>query len=378
MPAWTPELLDRMRHQGDALADEAFARAASLHGEVSRISKVFRSFAADDAQIPADAPPVLLEFVAATAALPAGLDPARVQRGAQVMLDHAVLCALALLLKSLPSGYAAPRLSSILELTQNLEKRPYRRALGVLQMLVNIATPAAFEPAGRAVVTGQKLRLLHAGIRHVVQHRLPDFAARHGTPVSQLDMVFTIMTFSLHVIDGLAELGVALPPAQADDYFHLWRMYGLLQGVQPEWMPADMAEGRAFVQAYRRELSSAEHNGAGVRLTAADLAMMKGLLPAPLRWLGFGVAPRLYLLRMLGVDDAARLGVTPPPAHALLDALLLKLPVLWARLTQAVLPDARAHAWLSRLFFQQLIDDAWQGHVTFSVPEHLRDLRRLG
>lgn len=377
MRDWPPELLDSMRRSGDEAADQTLALAVAQHGDVSRISQVFRSLTADDAQIPADAPPELLAFVAATAGLPPGLDHERVERGALVMLDNAVLCALALLLKSLPSGYAAPRLATILDLTRNLEERPYRRALGVLQMLVNISVTDAFRPGGSAVVTAQKLRLLHAGIRHVARHKLPGFEARFGTPVSQLDMVFTIMTFSVHVVDGLAELGVRLPEAQAEDYFYLWRMYGQLQGVRPEWMPQTLEEGRAFIRAYAAEMSTAQQNEAGVRLAAADLEMMRGLMPRPLRWLGLGIAPRLYLLRLLGTEAAARVGVSPPPAHAWLDWLVLQLPVLWARLMHAVLPEPQAHARLSRLFFDHLIVEAWKGPVTFSVPERLRDLRKL-
>ncbi len=377
MSRWTPELLDLLRHSGDELADRTLEQAASVQGEVSRISAVFRSFAADEAEIPPDAPPELLAFVAATQGLPAELDPQRVERGALVMLDNAVLVALVLLLKSLPSGYAAPRLSAVLHLTHNLEQRPYRRALGVLQMLVNISQPGAFAAGGRALVTGQKLRLLHAGIRHVVRRRLPDFMPRHGTPVSQLDMVFTIMTFSLHVVDGLAALGVQLTAEEADDYFHLWRMYGLLQGIRPEWMPVSMQDGRDFCRAYDAELGNPDDNPAGVLLTVADLEMMRRLLPWPLRLLGLGVAPRVYLVRLLGLDGAARVGVTPPPAHALLDWLILELPVLWHRLWNVLAPDRQAHARWSRLFFRELIDKAWGGEVRFSVPEHLKDLRRL-
>lgn len=377
MRKWTPELLEAMRHCGDEAADRTLEQASALQGEVSRISAVFRSFAADDAEIPADAPAELLDFVAATRDLPPGLDLARVERGGRVMMDNAMLCALVLLLKSLPSGYAAPRLSTILHLTHNLERRPYKRALGVLQMLVNIARPGAFAPGARAVVTAQKMRLLHAGVRQVVRRRLPGFEAQFGVPVSQLDLTFTIMTFSVHVIDGLAELGVQLSEADAEDYFYLWRMYGQMQGIRPEWMPATLQEGRDFCDAFQPEISTAAQNPDGELLTSADLDMMRNLLPWPLRLLGLGLAPRVYLLRLLGEEGAARVGVAPVAGHALLDWLILKLPVLWHRFWNAAVPDSQAHARLSRFFFSALIDEAWGGEVRFSVPDHLRDLRSL-
>jgi hypothetical protein len=188
-------------------------------------------------------------------------------------------------------------------------------------------------------------------------------------------MAYTTMTFSVKVIDGLATLGVPLTAQQQADYFHLWHSYGLLQGIRPEWMPADVSEGRALCRAYDAELADAATNPAGVALTAADLAMMRQLMPAPLRWLGLGSAPQVYLVELLGRADAARVGVAP--AHPLLEHLVLRLPRAWQRLWNGALPDHRVHAAWSRRFFSTLIDRAWGGEVRFSVPEHLKDLRRL-
>lgn len=373
---WTADRLDAMAHTGDPLADATLERAC-FQGDVSRISALFRSFAADDASIPPDAPAEFLAFVARTRELPPGVDTARVARGAAVMMEHATLVALVLLLKSLPFGYAAPRLADVLHMSHNLERRPYRRALGVLQMLVNIAQPGAFVNGGAAVVTAQKLRLLHAGVRHVVHGKLHGFGRRFGTPVSQLDMVFTTMTFSVSVVDGLAALGVPLTAREADDYFHLWQVYGELQGIRPEWMPVSLDDGRAFCEAYAREFKPADANPHGVALATADLVMMRGLIPFPLRLLGLGAAPTVYLLRLLGDEAAARVGVVRLPGHAWSEWLAMKLPVLWQRLWQAVLPEQEAHVRVANLFFRKLIVRAWGSEVIFSVPERLSDLRKL-
>lgn len=376
MHDWTPALLEEMRRTGDPLADEMLRTAMWGH-EVPHINAIFRSFAADDAEVPKDAPASFLKFVEATRELPQGVDLASVNRGAQVMLEHATLCALALLLKSLPAGYAAPRLAQVLHMSHNLEQRPYRRALGVLQMLVNISQPGAFRSGGRAVVTGQKLRLLHAGVRHVVRGRLHGFEERFGTPISQLDMVFTIMTFSLMVVDAMESLGVEWTQQEAADYFHLWQVYGQLQGIDPRWMPDSLADGRALCAAYAREFSEPEHNEAGVKLTRADLDMMRGLVPWPMRLLGLGSAPDTYLLVMLGEEAAARVGVVRKGRHVRCEWLCMKLPVLWQRLWRNLTPEKEAHDRISRLFFNTLIVDAWGGEVRFIVPERLKDLREL-
>ena len=376
MREWTPELLAEMRRTGDPLADATLQRAMERR-DVPSMNAIFRSFAADDVQVPADAPQEFLDFLRDTHQLPAGIDRARVARGARVMLEDATLCALALLLKSLPSGYAAPRLATVLHMSHNLERRPYRRALGVLQMLVNISRRGAFTEGGAAVVTGQKLRLLHAGVRHIVRTRIPDFEPRFGTPISQLDLTFTMLTFSLMVIEGLATLGIHWSEEQAGDYFHLWQAYGQLQGIRPEWMPRTLAEGRAFCAAYAREFGTAASNPSGVALTLADLDMMRRLVPWPLRLLGLGSAPKVYLLRMLGEEAAARVGVARGRSHFWVELLAMRLPVAWQHLWQALEPERKAHDRVARLFFRTLIVGAWGGEVRFSVPEDLRDLRKL-
>ena len=376
MREWTPELLEEMRRTGDPFAEATLQRAMQ-RGDVPRINDIFRSFAADDAHVPADAPSEFLEFVQATRALPPGIDCERVARGAEVLLRHATLVALALLLKSLPSGYAAPRLANVLHMSGNLEKRPYRRALGVLQMIVNISRRDAFTEAGAAVVTGQKLRLLHAGVRNIVRTRLPDFEQRHGTPISQLDMTYTIMTFSVMVVDGLAALGVRWTDAEADDYYHLWKAYGELQGIDPRWMPATMAEGRAFCEAYACEYRDAAQNPDGVALTRADLEMLRRLIPWPMRLLGLGSAPAVYLLHMLGEEGAARVGVVRRRSHAWCEWLAMRIPVAWQRFWRNVAPEQEAHERISQLFFRTLIQGAWGEEVRFSVPETLADMRKL-
>jgi len=317
---------------------------------------------------------VLLPFMGA---LPPGIDVDRATRGGTVMLEHATLSSLALLLYSLPYGYAAPRLAKVLNLTQNLEKRTYLRTLGVLQMLVNISLPDAFAAGGAALPTAQKLRLLHAGVRHVVRKEMCGFQEEFGTPLSQYDLVFTLMTFSVIVIDGVERLGVKWTQQQAEDYFYLWQMYGHIAGIEPEFMPRTLDEGREFCRIYEREFAQAQDNEPGVKLTKADLSMLRDLMPKWLKWLGFRPAPKIYLIRMMGKEAALRVGVKGNPGSVLLQWIVLEFPAFLQRFLGRLPLEGGLHAWLSRLFFTGLIDAGRGGEVKFSVPTSLRDLRRL-
>lgn len=376
MSRWTPQVLARMREQGDDEADEAL-RAAMAHGDIPAINRLFGSFSAESGAISPQAPQSFRDFVAKTSPLPPGIDRERAARGGCVLLEHATLSSLALLLYSLPYGYAAPRLANVLDLTQNLERRTYLRTLGVLQMLVNICRPDAFAPDGAAVRTAQKLRLLHAGVRHVVRRRLPGYQHDFGTPLSQFDLVFTLMTFSVIVIDGVARLGAKWSEQQAADYFYLWQMYGHLIGIEPEFMPRTVEEGRAFCRAYEQHFAEAAQNEAGVRLAKADLQMMRKLMPTWLKWLGFRPAPRIYLIRMVGKEGARRVGVRGHAGSVLLQWIVLEIPALLQRIVGHLPLERKLHAWLSRLFFTGLIDAGRGGEVKFSVPTSLQELRRL-
>ena len=65
-------------------------------------------------------------------------------------------------------------------MTGNMEAHPWKRSLGVVQMIINVASPGSFNDDGRAIITSQKMRLLHAGIRAMVPKYVPDYVENYG------------------------------------------------------------------------------------------------------------------------------------------------------------------------------------------------------
>jgi hypothetical protein len=294
-------------------------------------------------------------------------------------MTHAFAAALVLLTKSLPAGYAAPNLAQILHVSGDLERHPYKRTLGVLQMVVNVSTCRGFDTAGAAIITAQKLRLLHAGVRHIVRQHVPEYEARYGVPVNQEDMLGTIMGFSYLVIMGLQQLQAGLSPAEEEDFYYLWRIYAQMMGLRPDYIPENVADAAAFYTAYaRRHYVQASANPIGVRLAAADLRMLQRMIPWPLRLLGLRLLPRIYMWELLGQEGCRRVGIRPVIGHGLLQWLLRQLPRLLMRLTEPHDQRERAlHEACSRLIFQGMINHTYKGQVTFLVPESIADLQRL-
>ncbi len=378
-----------MRRHGDPLAEEALDRMIR-DGEISRIEEIFRQLDTNDGEPPHDTFPSLSDFYERTHRLPDFVDLERIARAESLFIANVFPIALILLAKSLPEGYSAPNLSIILNFSGNLRAHPYHRLLSVLQMVLNVASLGGFSHGGSAVVTAQKVRLLHAGIRHIIDMRLPEYRSRFGIPVNLEDMLATIMGFSYLVITGMRTLDCSLSPEEEDDLFYLWRVFALLCGIHPpgnpesmEWIPDSVDDAAQFYAAYaRRHYVQVQQNPDGVALARSNLAMLQDMVPALLRWFGLGIAPRIYMLELAGVDGCRRVGIAALPGHRILKALFDLLPRIWYMVTRDI-SNAEAGLRLhprhsfSRMLFQHLIDNAFGHAVTFTVPVTVKDFHRM-
>ena len=375
---WTDTFLDALRQQGDPLADQCFEKLRNAD-TVEKTVEIFKAIQAHDTSFPDDTPEALRDFFNQTRQLPDHTDQDRIKNGEDIFLTHAFPSALVLLTKSLPSGYAAPNLSIVLHLSGNLETNPYKRTLGVLQMMVNISTCQGFCRGGEAVVTAQKLRLLHAGVRSIVRRRLPNYEPTYGVPVNHEDMLGTIMGFSYLIIEGFRTLDIGLTPEEEEDYFYLWSIYAQLMGIPLDAIPTSVADAADFYNAYAcRHYVPATENPEGVKLALADLRMLQDMLPSTLRRFGLKIIPRVYMQELMGRDACQQVGIKPVRGHFLLKWLLLRLPGLWLKPWEYF--DTRhshVHEALSRMIFQGMINREYGGKVTFSVPGTLIDLRNM-
>jgi hypothetical protein len=409
-PAWSwtdPRVLDQLRHMGDADADACAAALAQAGVTAAQLRPLFGRLRAPGAMLPDDAPAPLRSFLAHIregsrrsdkAPLPVWADRERILRGQQAFRECTLPSVLVMLCKSLPEGYAAPSMAKILNLSGELRARPFHRLMGTLQLLQDVGSPGSFEPGGVGTVVAKEMRLLHAGVRtNVARDAMGEaahdaFVAQYGVPINQEDMLGTILGFSLLVIDGLDTLGIPFTPQQAEDYYHVWRVYGHLAGIrrpglddEADAMPATLDEARAFYATYHRhyvgptdfsgnwrERAIAE-NPDGVALADAHVNMLRDVMP---RWmqrlLGTSVV-RIYVRDLAGDVGCARVGVEPVTGHALLKLAVEDVPRLWKRLMGRLSPNTHVKA--SELFFATLIKVAYNVPITYTVPRSVQDLR---
>jgi hypothetical protein len=378
---WSSAFLEQLRHEGDPEADDALDRALK-DNEAEGSRKLFAEMNSNNDVPPMQHFPVIADFFERTNRLPSDVDQERLDRGQEVFEAHAYSGALVLLTKSLPEGYQAPNLTKILNISGDLRVHTYRRLLGTLQTVVNVSAIHSFEPGGRAVITAQKLRLLHAGIRRLTHRYRPDFAVQHGVPVNQEDMLATVLGFSFLVIEGWRKLNVDLTPDQEEDFLYVWMTFARMMGVHPpgkpestEYIPANIAEATDFYRRYEHQhYVYGEINPDGVALAAANLDMLKKLIIWPLRLLGFGVIPRLSMTDLMGKDACERLQIKPVRFHPFLKALLLNIHRVIGHKKKG---HNSPHERLGLILFQSLIDASYGNPVTFAIPLDLEQMRKM-
>jgi len=385
---WTDSFLDELKGVGDKAADETLEKMIR-DGEVKHAAELFKFLDANNAKPVHDAYPAFTDFYDQTNRLPEGTDLERIERGENFFIFNSLPAALVLLGKSLPEGYSAPNFTEILGLSKNLELHPYHRLLKVMQMLINVGAFRGFKPDGRAVISAQKLRLLHAGIRIITKEHRPDYSKKFGTPINLEDMLATLMGFSLLLITGLRLLGIEVSDAEADDYFYVWRIYALLMGIHPpdkphsfEYIPDNVQDAQIFYEKYaKRHYVSADQNPHGLRLEKANIDMMKKMIPGWSKVLGFGLAPKVYTQHLIGREACSRVGIKPLKGFHFYKWLLYGLPKVWLKIYSIFRSKHHYHTkhhYVGQIIFQKLINNKFGHIVEFEIPLSIKDMLKMG
>lgn len=282
---WTPGFLDGMRLTGDPLADDTVAQVFK-DGGVSEINALWRILLHNDQILPEGLNPAVIKYFENSTKLGEAIDFGRVRKGESVFCQHGILSLTSLLCASLPECYVMSKGSQVLATTQRLEKHVYRRLLETAQMLVAVMTPGGLEPSGGGIRAAQKVRLMHAAVRHLILQKPPeprppeppkDFAdvllavswdiSELGYPINQEDMAYTLLTFSYVIPRSLKKFGVKLSDEDADAYIYCWNVVGTIMGVHPDLMAHNMQEAAFLFSRIKSRQEGATEDGR--KMTAA-------------------------------------------------------------------------------------------------------------
>ncbi len=339
---WTDAALAPMRLVGDPLADAA---VASLYDEAGGGRAGLKSmndflfgltFEKDFTH--ANLPGPVHDFAVASADPPPWADPALVDAGQKFFYGNGLGATVLLVCASLPECYVMKNGIHVLGLTTYLKNRPGLRILETSQMVRDAMLPGGLTPGAKGILSVQKVRLLHAAVRHLILttatgegHDMGKvwgearWDPEWGHPICQEDMAYTLQTFAYVVLRGLRTMGAEVTPAQEDAFIHCWNVVGAVLGIDrsllPEPEPGDGGPSR-FTRAemlyHAIRARQAGRTDDGVAITRALVEFVEKLLgdhvprELPLKHLrpaDLARLPRLVMRDILGPETMKLLGV---------------------------------------------------------------------
>ncbi|MDY7231772.1 oxygenase MpaB family protein [Hyalangium rubrum] len=365
--AWTDDFLNTMREQCDPLADET-VRNLFQQGKVPATNALMKQLVVNEQVSLEMLAPPLRDYFEQTGQLPSWAEPRLILQGEELFGRHGPSIVTALFCASLPSCYAASKLVQVLHLTARLESNPYRRIVETMQMIIDVMAPGGLAQGGRGLRSAQKVRLMHAAVRHLILQR-GTWNSEWGQPINQEDMAFTLLTFSTIVLRSLDRMGCVLTDAERRAYYHAWRVVGHVMGIDARLMPETPEEGARFEQVLQRRLFGATPEGQ--MMTRALLQLMEHITPGNL----FDGLPATLMRHLMGKDTAEMLAVPASDWTSLLMGPLQALGWVSHEMVDLHGPGA---AKLAGMFGRRLVEGLfWVNRgperVPFRLPTTLRD-----
>ena len=279
--------------------------------------------------------------MAASTGLPPDVDRTRLTRGCTVFLRHALPSVVVSSRRACLAVTGRRACTGSCDLPRS-RGHPYQRLMGVVQLLVNVSDAAPFEPEAGPIITAQKLRLLHAGIRPIARSRTgrtTGRAQRAGEPRGHAGHHHGLL-----LARGGGHGGSACRRSEARPrtLYCLWREFARLMGIHPgaaaghSLVPADLGEAARVLRLLRpperRRPPDAEPDTACV-LTQDNLDD-DAEPPArqALRRLGLGLAPRIAMTDLMAPENWPASGSRRCRVAAALRAFLHRVLALgqWA------------------------------------------------
>jgi hypothetical protein len=208
--------------------------------------------------------------------LPAWAKPEALERAEAVFMDYGPLSCTLLFCASLPQCYVLPHLAEVLHVAGQLEAHTEHRIRQTAAMVFPVMMKGGLgSGAGGGIAQVLKVRLIHATIRHLILRGAPGEVggrvapqappgpraglhqalaahgwdvARQGLPCNQLELAYTLLTFSYVFLQGMRTLGVPLSHDEEEAYLHTWNVAGHVLGIRDELMAQTMEEAAALFE----------------------------------------------------------------------------------------------------------------------------------
>ena len=231
-----PKELDRLRQRGDRFADSALESSGSIDNVIDMVSCEHNTDTCGLGE--------------SMRTVPEWVDYSKVKRGQLVFLKHTTSASLGLLYYSLVGGFSAPKIVKVLDGTSYLTREvnaTFRRLMETFEMVLNCLEDDSLQIGNVGWLHILRVRLLHSSVRSMLLNRGWD-SATDGFPINQEDLIATLLSFSINVLDSIKKVEgfCSITREDEDDYLHLWRLIGYYIGIEEEHNPCksvDIASG---------------------------------------------------------------------------------------------------------------------------------------
>jgi mpaB/rubber oxygenase-like protein len=273
---WTGDLLDRMRRAGDPLADST-VRAVFDKGEVVAVNELLTRLVRNDDIPPGPWPPLVAEYLRLSEQLPAWADRGLLRASENLFLRYGLTSFGILACASLPECYVLRDVAAVLGATQRLAEHARRRIFETAIMVLAVMAEGGLAPGGSGIRVVQKVRLMHAAVRHLIlaspaavdrpPASLADtllaqrWPAERGIPLSQEDLAAVLLTFSHVMLQSWKHLGIDLTREEATAYLHCWNVVGHVLGVDDELLTGDVEDAARLFEAIKRRRAADTPDG---------------------------------------------------------------------------------------------------------------------
>jgi len=326
-------------------------------GDVRAVNQVLTHFldnqdpAALVSQLPPDVSHLLSDFLTSTSKLPDWTNQDELATAEELFLDQGPLILLALTCSSLPECYINGNEAEVLGVTNRLKgKRAYRRIQETAQLIIDVLSQGAFTTrTGAGIVATQRVRILHAGMRHLIGRagsfkevpsedpiwkQISEYDAHQSAikPINQEELAYTLCTFSYVVLRSLGKLKVDITRDQQDAYVHSWALAGYLLGIRDDLIPVDFAQAESLFTRLKANQYRATEEGRvlalSLRTYMAEVLSTQSRLPWHVAIACVGRQAATFLMRTLLCERTAiDLGIGRISPLDRFVALLLRLTV---------------------------------------------------
>ncbi|NJR12331.1 DUF2236 domain-containing protein [bacterium] len=235
-----------MRDQGDAEADALMERIFQS-GTLDAVSQTLRKLVENDDIPVTEMRPEIREYLQDAGRLPPWVDHDKLNQASAIFDIHGLQIVMMLLGASLPTLYAARKGAQVLVMTDRMVNYTLlqRRIVETAQFVMDVTDFGAFQPDGSGIVAVQKVRLIHATIRHLIRFDpkwKDQWDNEWGIPINQVDLAGTMLSFSTTVLQCMERSSIILTAQEKEAYLHLWKVIGYLLGIEEALMPRDYAD----------------------------------------------------------------------------------------------------------------------------------------